>query len=128
MEDGRRVTQGTPLILMAAGSDPEDGPIGQDAFRWTSDRDGELGQGGFVTPFELSLGDHTLVVEASDSRGQVGRHSVHIVVEPAPAASQEGRTPAPGLGIAFALIACGALLVGGAVVGTILLRRRQPPA
>lgn len=128
VEDGRRVRQGTPLILMAAGSDSEDGPIGPDAFRWTSDLDGELGRGGFVTPFDLSLGEHTLVLEASDSRGQVGQHSVHIIVEPGPALEEQAPAQTPAASIAIALVVCGSLLVAGAVLGTILIRRRRGPA
>jgi len=128
VEEGQRVTQGTPLILMAAGSDPEDGPIGDEAFRWTSDRDGEVGHAGFVTAFDLSLGDHTLVLEASDSAGQVGRHTVHIVVEPAPVLEAQAPGAGPATSIAGLLVVCGALLVGGAFLGLILLRRRQRPA
>lgn len=128
VEEGQRVTQGTPLILMAAGSDPEDGPIGDEAFRWTSNRDGEVGQAGFVTAFDLSLGDHTLVLEASDSAGHVGRHTVHIVVEPAPALEAQAPGAGPARPIAGLLVVCGGLLVGGAFLGLLLLRRRQRPA
>ena len=124
VEDGKTLTQGTPLILLAAGSDPEDGPVYGDAFRWGSDKDGALGGGGFLTSSNLSLGEHTITLEASDSQGQVGRHSVHVVVEPPPSA--EGSAGVSGsLPMGWILALAGLVLVGASVVGLILTARRR---
>ena len=117
IDEGQRVTQGAPLILLAAGSDPEDGPVDGKAFKWTSDRDGALGQGDFLTNSSLTVGEHALAVEAMDSQGQIGRYQVHIVVEPPPAvepSAPAGPTTPP---LIWVLIAAGAVLVVGAGVG-----------
>jgi hypothetical protein len=124
IEGGRTLQEGVPLILMAAGSDPEDGPI-EDGFLWTSDKDGALGQGGFLTRSDLSLGEHALTLEATDSRGQRGTHTVHVVVEPAPAAVNEAGSASGGPATAgLMLMACGLVLAGGAAAGVVLLARR----
>jgi len=127
VEDGHRLPQGNPLILLAAGSDPEDGPLGDSDYEWSSDRDGDLGNGGFLTAFELSLGDHTIALQASDSAGQTARHMIHVVVEPSAALEGETSPPPPFVGpLALVLFAGGALLLVGAAAGiAVTLRRRR---
>jgi hypothetical protein len=126
VEDGRRLTQGNPLILLAAGSDSEDGPLNDSGYAWSSDRDGDLGQGGFLTAFDLSLGDHTIALQASDSAGQTARHTVHIVVEPPAELEEETPGPTPsGAPLALVLFAGGGILIVGAVAGIMVALRRQ---
>jgi hypothetical protein len=125
VEDGETVTEGNALILLAAGSDPEDGPVSGDAFRWSSDRDGSLGGGGFLTSSSLSLGEHIIAVEATDSQGHIGRDEVHVIVQP-PAAEETGtsgaRSAASAVGV---LVMLGGVLLLAAVVGGLVFSRRR---
>lgn len=125
IEEDKTLKLGTPLILIATGSDPEDGPIEDAAYRWASDVDGVLGQGGFLTTSALSLGEHIITLETADSRGQVGSHVVHVVVEPAPSPEEQGVSPGGGsASAALLLIICGGALMGVALVGVAVVARR----
>lgn len=120
-EEGHHVTQGTPLILMAAGTDPEDGPIPPEDLEWTSDLEGALGAGEFRTTSDLEPGEHILTVSASDGSGQTVTRHVRVIVDPAP--EPEGRSLESGQGSTAVPAAIGALLV--VIAGLVIWRRTR---
>jgi PKD repeat protein len=67
------------ITLTGDADDPEDGPLDGAALAWSSDRDGPLGTGGQLV-VELSLGEHVITLEGTDSDGLVGRDTVAIEV------------------------------------------------
>jgi len=55
-------------VLAGTAYDLEDGPItATSAFRWRSDRDGELAQGPWIVLRKLSPGKHRITLRATDS-------------------------------------------------------------
>jgi uncharacterized repeat protein (TIGR01451 family) len=72
---------GAALTLQGAGSDPEDGPLGDAALSWRDSVSGTLGTGSqLVLPGGLGPGWHTLTLTASDSDGMTGSDSVRVCV------------------------------------------------
>ncbi|HHP7236659.1 MAG TPA: thrombospondin type 3 repeat-containing protein [Desulfobacterales bacterium] len=71
---------GEMLICRGRGFDPEDGSLGDEAFSWSSDRDGSFGSGRDVSTDSLSPGDHILTLSARDSDGNIATREVHISV------------------------------------------------
>ncbi|TMB54847.1 MAG: DNRLRE domain-containing protein [Deltaproteobacteria bacterium] len=74
--DGANVVAGTPVILAATATDPQDGDLGG-ALVWRSDRDGTLGTGPSITP-RLSAGPHVITASAADSAGDTGSDAVPV--------------------------------------------------
>jgi hypothetical protein len=79
-EDGAAAAPGDPVFLRATGYDAEDGPLGDEAFAWSSDRDGSLGSGEETVVDGLSTGLHTITLSATDSDGHVTEESVSLWV------------------------------------------------
>jgi len=90
-EDNAEFLIGEPVFLQATATDPEDGPLGDDAFGWTSDVDGALGRGADQIANSLSVGRHTITLTVSDSDGETRTSSVAILVSESPPP-----TPCPG--------------------------------
>jgi len=78
--DGAAAAPGDPVFLRATGYDAEDGPLGDEAYAWTSDRDGDLGTGEEAVAEGLSTGMHTITLSATDSDGHVAVQSVRLWV------------------------------------------------
>jgi len=78
--DGGTVDQGTALVLEGVGTDMEDGPLPASSLAWSSDKDGSLGSGELLITSSLSVGDHLLTLQASDSSGETATASVHVTV------------------------------------------------
>ncbi|MCC7354258.1 MAG: VCBS repeat-containing protein, partial [Anaerolineae bacterium] len=68
------------IELDGLASDLEDGPLGDAALTWTSDRQGELGTGPNLTVMGLRPGAHTLTLRARDSDGMTSTASVTIYI------------------------------------------------
>ena len=80
------------VALSGSASDAEDGNLSGTSLVWTSNVDGEVGQGTDVTVIagKLSPGTHTLTLTASDVSGKTGTASVSITVNERPVAGITG--------------------------------------
>lgn len=83
-EDGATINGLRPLILQATAVDAQEGVLTN--LIWSSSKDGALGIGANVfLPGGLSVGEHTITCEATDSHDATGSDSVTIeAVEPPP--------------------------------------------
>ena len=79
-EEGDVLRPGAEVELAGLASDPEDGPLGDDALVWASDRQGVLGTGRHLALTTLQPGAHTLTLTATDSDAMTGTASVTIYV------------------------------------------------
>lgn len=68
------------VILEGGGTDLEDGPLGDAAFSWHSDRDGPLGTGHRVDTRMLTPGIHEITLEARDGDGEIGTAVVPVEI------------------------------------------------
>jgi TonB family protein len=140
-EDGRTVTEGTPIGFAGTASDAEDGSLSS-SIEWRSSRDGSLGTGASVTA-TLSVGTHTVTASVTDAEGASASSSVTVqVLEDEPpevevTAPEDGTTVAEGTSITFTAAASdgedgnvtgsiawtsdrdGALGTGGSVAATL---------
>ncbi|WP_129672917.1 fibronectin type III domain-containing protein [Candidatus Chloroploca sp. Khr17] len=57
-----------PVALEASAYDLEDGELSGNALAWSSDKDGELGNGGLLTIDNLSTNTHVITVTATDTQ------------------------------------------------------------
>jgi hypothetical protein len=70
---------GTPVLLEGYAYDLEDGILSASALRWSSNRDGDLGTGDRVIT-TLSLGEHVIMLTATDSNGNTTAATVNVTV------------------------------------------------
>ena len=80
--DGAMVA--APLTLQGYGYDLEDGQLSGAALQWSSDVDGPLGSGDTLWDVDLSLGQHTLTLQVTDSQGHTVVAEVTITVMEGP--------------------------------------------
>jgi len=66
-ESGEVIPSEAPLVLEALATDLEDGPVEGQQLVWTSNRDGDLGQGTSVWYDSPSCGAHTITVSADET-------------------------------------------------------------
>lgn len=78
--DGPSYVDGTPITFEGSGLDPEDGALSGSALSWSSDLDGELGNGASMT-VALSVGSHLITLVATDRLGLAATAAVTVVVE-----------------------------------------------
>ena len=79
LREGEILSPGRPILLKGTAYDPEDGILSDEALRWTSDRDGDLGVGREVlTP--LSAGEHVITLTAVDGDGNRATVTVRVYV------------------------------------------------
>jgi hypothetical protein len=76
---GAAFTTGPKVVLEGAGSDLENGSLGDSALSWVSSIDGALGAGQLLE-VSLSPGVHTITLTATDSDGLSGVASIQITV------------------------------------------------
>ncbi len=69
------------VSFSVAAGDIEDGEIADEHLQWTSNRDGELGQGSALDTNALSPGRHTITVTATDSDGRSSQSSVDVIIQ-----------------------------------------------
>jgi hypothetical protein len=79
-EEGDVFRPGAEVELDGLASDLEDGPLGDSALVWASDRQGILGTGRHQPLTTLQPGPHTLTLTATDSAAMAGTASVTIYV------------------------------------------------
>jgi hypothetical protein len=116
--DGDAFPVGEAVVLRGYAADLEDVVVDEAAFRWMSDRDGEVGQGPTLWGLPLSAGEHQITLTVTDRAGGSASESVHITVG-SPEEAPSARTPIAGL-----LLIAGGLLVLGSVVGILVFSRR----
>lgn len=87
--DGGSAAQGTLIAFTGEAGDCEDGVLTGDSLVWTSSIDKNLGTGVSLNTSGLSVGQHTIMLKATDSGGLSGSDSITFTITPntAPAAS-----------------------------------------
>ena len=70
---------GEPITFTATANDPEDGNLTADIV-WSSSLDGYIGTGGSVSSNSLSVGNHTIQAQVTDSAGLESSHNIDITV------------------------------------------------
>ncbi len=78
--DGSHAGRGTAVLVRADVDDLQDRELPPEAFRWTSDRDGDLGAGPLLTVKTLSAGEHTLTVTVTNRSSLSGSAQIHLNV------------------------------------------------
>jgi Bacterial Ig domain len=116
--DGEWWPAGEAVILRGYAADLEDVVLDDGAYRWTSDRDGELGQGPTLWGLPLSQGDHHITMTVTDRGGRSESQSVRIIVGTVEEARPQ-RPPIVGL-----LLLAGGVLVLGSVAGILFFMAR----
>ncbi len=91
--DGDVFTENEEVHLSGRGTDPEDGRLIGDALAWTSDVEGELGNGEELegAAGRLRLGSHILTLTVTDSGNSSHADSIQITIEEGP--NPEGFVP-----------------------------------
>jgi hypothetical protein len=79
-DNGKTYPRGATVILHSSGWDLEDRALGGASIRWSSSLDGALGTGRLTSTQDLSVGVHTLTVEAVDSLGLQSFDAVTITI------------------------------------------------
>ena len=77
--DGALINTPEAVNLIGSATDEQDGDLGGDALRWSSDLDGSLGVGESLV-VALSVGEHELRLVATDSDGDTGFDVVEVTV------------------------------------------------
>jgi hypothetical protein len=77
--DNFSIQPGLSFSLQAYGYDLEDGEFDDAAYHWTSDRDGDLGNG-FLRHVSLSPGKHNITLTVTDKDGNQATASVTIFI------------------------------------------------
>lgn len=80
--DGGSAAQGTLIAFTGEAGDCEEGALTGDSLVWTSSRDSRLGTGLSLNTSELSVGQHTITLEATDSGGLSGSDSITFTITP----------------------------------------------
>ncbi len=75
-----RYVEGQLIRFEGVATDFEDGLLPPAALSWSSDRDGLLGNGEFITP-TLSVGTHLITLRGTDSNGNIADDTLVVVVE-----------------------------------------------
>ena len=78
--DAEQAVVTPPLTLEGIAYDPEEGELEGAALVWSSDLDGPLGTGDTVWDVDLSEGQHTLTLSATDSQGLESSASITVTV------------------------------------------------
>jgi hypothetical protein len=73
------IVEGTSIAFAATATDAEDGNVGA-GLRWTSSRDGLIGQTASFTTAALSVGTHTITASVTDSNLAPGSDTVTVTV------------------------------------------------
>jgi hypothetical protein len=115
---------GSPIILWAMGTDPEDGPLGEGAFTWSSNRDGALGSGSLLVNQTLSVGKHVITLTGKDADGNLASETVNIEItgEVFPNDQVPVNAGNPKMGI-WLIPGVAVILLGGLLL--FLVRRRR---
>lgn len=120
---------GEQVVMQGMGFDPEDGQLPDGpSYRWSSDRDGLLGEGRGLWGLPLSAGRHVLTLAVTDSSGNTGIASVEIIIgeEITGEHPSEPQGP-PDLSpwLLLILAGTGLVIIIGGLVGYYMLQRRS---
>ncbi len=80
--EGGASEQYDTVLLQAHLVDPESSAAAPESVRWSSSIDGDLGSGTLLRTRDLSVGTHTIEVQAADGDGNVAIHSVELDITP----------------------------------------------
>jgi hypothetical protein len=88
--EGATLDARLPQLLRGDAFGLEDGTLADgNAFAWSSDRAGELGNGHWTATRKLVPGPHTITLTVRDAAGRTASSSVHVTVRgPADAGTQ----------------------------------------
>jgi hypothetical protein len=78
--DGALAEEGGLVVLQGGAVDLEDGSLEGADLEWSSDRDGELGMGGYLPLNTLSGGEHEITLTAADSDGAQSTDTITLFV------------------------------------------------
>jgi len=101
--EGSDFALGTPVLLSGTAMDPDEGQIPAERLTWYSSQDGLLGAGDYMLRSDLSQGEHTLRLLASDSRGLIGSAQVTVQIVLGGNSSPSVKINNPADGASFAL-------------------------
>jgi Carboxypeptidase regulatory-like domain len=91
-DDHSTFVQGAAVVFEGTGTDPEDGTLSGSSLVWESTRDGILGTGSPLATTELSVGQHTISLTATDAGGLFSRaERIVTIAPPATTGSIRGR-------------------------------------
>lgn len=94
-QEGASVVEGQAVDFQGSGSDPEDGTLTGASLRWISSQDGQIGTGGSFSRSDLSVGDHTIRLIATDSDQDADTASISISVADAATPTISSVSPDP---------------------------------
>jgi hypothetical protein len=121
--EGDWLPAGEAVVFRGYAVDFEDVIVADDAYRWTSDLDGDLGSGPTLWGVALSQGLHHITLTVTDRAGNAVSQAVSITIGGSPEA--EARRPSP---LALAMVGLGALLLLAVGVGVLVYVLRSRPA
>jgi hypothetical protein len=80
-EDWENFEVGDEVVLVGTAFDLQDELLGEEpSLSWSSDRDGFLGEGDFLTLDSLSAGEHRITLTAVNRAGMSATASIHVMV------------------------------------------------
>ena len=71
---------GEEITFSGTATDSTTGTLPDEALIWTSDLDGEIGQGGTFTSADLSEGVHVITLSATNEKDETGSDTIQITV------------------------------------------------
>ena len=84
-------TEGDTIVFSGTGEDPEEGSLTGSSLVWVSSIDGQIGTGISFSKSNLSTGEHTITLTATDSAGAASSETTSITIA---AASNSGDSSA----------------------------------
>ncbi len=81
--DGASVIDGQMVSFNGTANDDGDGDLTAN-LSWTSSLDGAIGSGGAFSTAALSVGDHVITAQATDSLGLTGTAQIAVTVVSSP--------------------------------------------
>ena len=114
--DGDWLPAGEAAVFRGYAADMEDPVLADEAYRWTSDRDGELGSGPTLWGLPLSAGTHRITLTVTDRAGHAVAESVAITVGGSSAEAAPARPPA----LALLMVVAGLALVLAVAAGVMI--------
>ena len=81
-DDGGITVAGQPLTLVSDVFDLQDEIVADNSLVWSSDLTGEIGRGAVITVRDLPVGEHTVTLTATNSKGLSASDAIPILVVP----------------------------------------------
>ena len=79
--DGDHFAVGELILFTGLAKDFKDGNLSGNALVWMSDIDGEIGEGLTVSRNDLSAGEHTITLTATNSQGEAKPATITIIID-----------------------------------------------